>query len=153
MSDEKNPFDYMDFTLDEALAADELLRSKPSERDGRICLCGHPVGRHTIATGITYCKPSRMECPCKSCRPVIESDDVRPFLRKTGGAGRQHALGRGMAAAMEKGIHFEWTIDMECDRCHEQGRLSPVPVTQNGTATQEATGFDALLCTSCREQV
>jgi hypothetical protein len=58
-----------------------------------------------------------------------------------------------MAAAMEKGIHFEWTIDMECDRCHEQGRLSPVPVTQNGTATQEATGFDALLCTSCREQV
>lgn len=148
-----NPFDFMDFSYEEALEADEKLRSRPAVRDGRICVCGHPVGRHMISTGITFCKPTRMECPCKKCRPVIESADVRPFLRKTEGSGRSHALGRGMAAAMSKGIEFSWIVDMVCDRCEKAAPLSPVPVTQNGVAAQSATGYEALLCAECREAV
>lgn len=148
-----DPFDFMDFTLDEALEADERLRSRPAVRDGRICICGHPVSRHTVVSGVTFCKPTRMECPCKKTRPVLESRDTRPFLRKTEGAGRSHALGRGMAAARTKNIEFNWIVDMKCDRCQKEAPLSPVPVSQTGVAQVSATGFDALLCGECRMEV
>ena len=153
MDNKTNPFDFMDFSLEEATKADDKLRTRPEKRDGRICLCGHPVGRHLVTAGVTLCKPTRMECPCKKVRPVIDSDDVRPFLRKTEGAGVEHALGRGMAAAMNKGIEFRWIVDMECDRCHRQAPLSPVPVSQAGYSSHSATGYDALLCGECRSEV
>jgi hypothetical protein len=148
-----NPFDFLDFTEAEALEADRKLLSKPAERDGRICICGHPVGRHTNIAGIVLCKPTRMECPCKSVRPVLECDDVRPFLRKTSGSGAMHALGRGIAAAHERGKNVAWLVEMKCDRCQKDGRLSPVPVTKQGVASNEATGYDALLCAECRLEV
>lgn len=148
-----NPFEFMDFTIEEAQFEDDRLRSKPAERDGRICLCGHPVGRHTQAGGIVFCKPTRMECPCKSVRAVLDTDDVRPFLRKTEGAGTMHALGRGLAAAVNKNKKVTWLVDMVCDRCKAEGPVSPVPVTQRGVAMSKATGFDALLCRACRTEV
>ena len=149
----QNPFEFMDFSLDEALEADIEMRSRPAERDARVCLCGHPMARHTQISGLVICKPTRMGCPCKKARAVLESDDVRPFLRKTGGAGVQHALGRGLAAAVDKGIKVKWIVDMKCDRCQKEGQVSPVPVTQRGFATFEATGYDALLCSVCRQEV
>jgi len=150
---ENNVFDAFDFTLEEALAADAALISRPAERDGRVCVCGHPVARHTQVSGLTFCKPTRMECPCKSVRTVLESDDVRPFLRKTEGAGALHALGRGIAAAVSKGIKVNWVDKLVCDRCKAETKLSPVPVTQRGIAVNHATGFDALLCEECRVAV
>lgn len=149
----QDPFAFMDFTLDEAIEADNDMRQRPAERDGRVCLCGHPMARHTNISGLVICKPTRMECPCKNQRAVLEADDVRPFLRKTGGPGPMHALGRGMAAATTKGIKFNWLVEPECDRCKKQGPLSPVPVTQRGISTSQATGFDALLCADCRQEV
>jgi hypothetical protein len=148
-----NPFDFLDFTEEEALEADRKLLSKPAERDGRICLCGHPMGRHTSVAGITLCKPTRMECPCRASRAVLECDDVRPFLRKTSGAGAMHALGRGIAAASERGKTVTWLVEMKCDRCKKEGKLSPVPVTKQGSASNEPTGYDALLCAECRLEV
>jgi len=152
MTENPNPFDKLDFTLEEALKVDEQLISR-RPRDGRICACGHPAMRHTITSGIVYCKPTRMECKCKVLKVVLDSDDVRPFLRKTEGAGAMHALGRGMAAAVKKGINFKWTIDPVCERCKKPGPVSPVPVTQNGISVSHATGYDALLCAPCREEV
>ena len=149
----QDPFAFMDFTLDEAIEADNDMRQRPAERDGRVCLCGHPMARHTSISGLVICKPTRMECPCKNQRAVLEADDVRPFLRKTGGSGPMHALGRGMAAATTKGIKFAWLVEPVCDRCKKQGPLSPVPVTQRGISTSQATGFDALLCAECRQEV
>ena len=146
-------FDFMDFTLEEAVEKDNLLRQKPPERDGRICLCGHPTSRHTIANGLVFCKPTRMECPCKKVRAVVESSDVRPFLRKTEGSGPMHALGRGLAAAITKGLDVAWLIEKKCDRCGTEGPVAPVPVTQRGISTSSATGFDALLCAVCRQSV
>lgn len=64
-----------------------------------------------------------------------------------------HALGRGLAAAMEKGISVRWLIEMKCDRCQKPGPVSPVPVTQRGIAVPDATGYDALLCADCRTAV
>ena len=148
-----NAFDFLDFTVEEARKTDMELLSRPTERDGRICSCGHPVARHAQLSGIVLCKPTRMECPCKSVRPVLDCSDVRPFLRKTAGPGPMHALGRGIAAALEKNLKVNWLIEMKCDRCKKEGPVSPVPVTQSGFSVDYATGFDALLCRECREAV
>jgi hypothetical protein len=149
---EQNPFDYLDFTLEEALRVDaELISRRP--RDGRICACGHPMMRHTITSGIVYCKPTRMDCMCKNAKPVIDSNDTRPFLRKTEGAGALHALGRGMASALKKGITFKWIDTPVCERCKTEGPVSPVPVTSNGVPMSHQTGYDVLLCMKCRQEI
>lgn len=149
-----NPMDMMDFTVDDALEADRLMRARPNERDGRVCICGHAAGRHSTDYGVNQCTPSAMQCSCKTLRPVIESSDVRPFLRKTEGAGPLHALGRGMGVAIAKGATIEWLIELKCDRCGETGiKLTPVPVTQSGVGTNYDTGYNAMLCGECRQAV
>lgn len=154
MSESKDPFVYLDFTVEEAQKADQHLIENPViDRDGRVCVCGHPVARHTNVSGLVYCKPTRMECPCKSVRAVLDAADIRPFLRKTSGQGPLHALGRGLQACVTKEIEVRWLIDMQCDRCKAKGPVSPVPVTQRGISVNHATGYDALLCRECREQV
>jgi hypothetical protein len=154
VSEEKSPFTFLDFTLEEAQQADKNLIENPvSDRDGRICICGHPVARHTNVSGLVYCKPTRMECPCKAIRAVVEANDIRPFLRKTSGQGPLHALGRGLQACVVKEVEVNWLIEMKCDRCKKEAPLSPVPVTQRGISVNHATGFDALLCRECRDQV
>ena len=149
----EDPFAFFDFSQEEAQKVDEELKKPKNPRDPRICACGHPMSRHTSISGTHYCKPTRMECPCKNARPVLECNDVRPFLRKTNGAGPMHALGRGLAAAAAKGIEVKWLVIMECDRCKTKTQVSPVPVTQRGIATNEPTGYDALLCAECRAEV
>lgn len=123
-------------------------------RDGRICICGHAVARHYGDAGHTYCKPARMECPCKKVRPVAESDDTRLFIRKTIAAGAQHALLRGALACYERGKKFEWTVDLVCDVCGAEGaehQVVPTPVTQHGRYFGNGpTGHDYFLCRQCR---
>lgn len=148
-----DPFDALDFTLEEALQADEQLRTRPGTRDGRVCACGHSAGRHQTDYGLNVCKPSAMQCACKTFRAVVEVSDTRPFLRKTEGAGPMHALGRGIAVALSKGAEVTWLIDLKCDRCKQEAKLTPVPVTQSGIAVSHDTGFNAMLCQTCRENV
>jgi hypothetical protein len=122
--------------------------------DSRVCACGHGVSRHTITNGVVYCKPARMECPCRNCRPVLEVDDTRKFLFRTNGAGPLHALSLGMFASAKEGKNADWIVELKCDRCGEQtGTVVPVPVTQNGVATTYPTGYDALLCPKCRVEI
>jgi len=129
------------------------LAAKP-KRDNRICICGHPVTRHTVAGALTICKPTKMDCPCKRCRPVVKVSDLRPFLRKTEGSGGLHALARGMYALTQKDGKIDWLEDLVCDRCKEKAAdLTPAAVTQRGTSAMHATGFDALLCGKCRTEV
>jgi hypothetical protein len=156
MTNEERAFGHLDFTLDEAAEADAQLLAGGNRRgrDPRVCICGHPVSRHTtLSGGLVYCKPSRMECPCKTVRPVIEASDTRLFLRKTEGPGVLHALGRGVQVSVKAGHEITWLVPMQCDRCKTEGQVSPVPVTQRGVAVNEPTGFDALLCRKCREEV
>ena len=150
----KDPLSALGMDIDEVIAIDSTLRTRPAERDGRVCLCGHSMTKHTEIAGAVLCKPSKMDCPCKKVRPVLNADDTRPFLRKTQGAGPMHALSRGLAALLQSGKSAEWIIDLVCDRCKKASEsLVPVPVTKAGTSTDSATGYDALLCPKCREAV
>ncbi len=150
----ESPFHHLDFNEEQVQEADELIAARQGrQRDGRICTCGHPLTRHTVVNGTVYCKPSRMECPCKVTRAVLDVSDTRPFLRKTEGPGPLHALSRGMLAALRSGHRVAWLIEKKCDRCAAEGPVSPVPVTQRGVAVNHPTGHDALLCKTCREEV
>ena len=147
-----NPFEFFDFDVEEVKTAEEKIKamSRP-DRDKRICACGHPMNSHTVtSSGIVMCTPSRMVCPCKSVRPVLIDGDARKFLRKTLGPGPEHALARGILASIEDGKDVEWIIDMACDKCGVVGSISPVPTTREGLVQFEATGYDALLCKTCR---
>lgn len=136
---------------DEVMSVDESLRDRPAVRDGRICLCGHGVTRHNKETG--YCLPSKMGCPCMKLRPVIDTEDTRPFMRKTQGMGSLHALSRGLAAVAMKGKEAHWIIELVCDKCGEfNDSIIPVPVSKQGVVMNEATGLDFLLCPNCRGQ-
>lgn len=145
----------MGITMAEAEEASDAARVKPGgDRDGRICVCGHAVARHTVTNGAVYCKPTRMECPCKKVRAVIEVDDTRPFLRRTAGSGAMHALSLGLVGLAQKGRGAKWLIELKCDRCGaEDANVVPAAVTANGVGVSYPTGYDVLLCPSCREAV
>lgn len=146
-----NIFDGLDFDLDDALKADKEYRVKNRERDGRVCACGHPVTRHSGIAGEYVCQPTKMECPCRKPKPVLESSNTRFFVRKTVGAGAMHALGRGLAAAIEAGAECEWIVDLICEKCNEESdQLTPVAVDQFGVFVNEPARFNALICRKCR---
>jgi hypothetical protein len=147
----EDAFAFLDFDYEDVADAERKLGRLGLNKT--ICICGHPSGRHTMVSGITFCKPSRMECPCKAERLVLEVDDTRVFLRKTEGSGPLHALGRGMKAAKDAGKKVTWIVEMKCDRCEKAGPVSPVAVTQRGSLVNAATGYDALLCRKCRETI
>lgn len=154
MSSASDALAALGLDVDEVMEIDSTLRTRPAVRDGRICLCGHGVGKHLEVGGVVLCKPSKMDCPCKKLRPVIDAEDTRPFLRKTQGGGASHALTRGLAALAESGKDANWIVDLVCDRCGKEHKsLTPVPVTKDGRAVSAATGYDALLCPDCREEV
>lgn len=154
---ENNPLDFFDFSEEEAREQARLFESDKFERDGRICLCGHPMSRHTFVNGGSTCSPSRLVCKCRHSRPVLETSDTRVFLRKTRGVGSGHALSQGILAA--KGKHeITWLIEMKCDKCGADGKVSPVVVSERGiiltnfdTNDDRQPRFDQLLCQNCRE--
>ena len=147
-----NPLDALGLSLEEVLEADRKITgaTKKGRRDRRVCMCGHAVGRHSEYAGNMTCKPSAMLCPCKAIKPVLEADDIRPFLRKTEGSGAMHALTRGIAAAVSSGKEVVWLIEIKCDKCGSTESVVPAAVTQNGFLKDSATGFDVLLCHGCR---
>lgn len=141
---------FFDFTEDEAEQALNNIEMLSGRKDGRICLCGHSNGRHTVVSGILSCQAAKQFCPCKKLRLVVECSNTRPFLRKTSGAGPLHALSQGISSAIKAGYEIKWLVDMECDKCQKAVPVSPVPVSQRGVEMDEATGYDALLCRDCR---
>lgn len=149
-----NPFDFLDITEDEAMEALDKA-DRYGKRDGRICICGHSLKFHNFvdSRGVYVCNALKQACPCKTPRVVVESTNTRVFMRKTEGGGGLHALTRGIAKASEIGATVEWTVEMKCDRCATEGPIAPVPITAEGQIQGRATGYDALLCRTCREQV
>lgn len=158
MTNARDALAMLGINAEEALEADEALIRKPSH-DKRICLCGHAVNKHTTEAGVLQCQPTRYYCPCKNIRPVILVEDTRVFLRKTNGPGAEHALTRGMAKCFSIDKNVEWITEVKCDKCGIEAtpagdvRISPVAVTEYKTISYEATGFDALLCDTCIEEI
>jgi hypothetical protein len=54
-------------------------------------------------------------------------------------------------ASAKAGHKVDWLIEQKCDKCDVAGKVSPVSVTQHGVIVDGATGFDVLLCATCRE--
>ena len=145
-------------TVEELEEAEQELylsgKVRQRSRDNRICACGHRMSAHTSVAGASFCRPTKLECPCKSPRPVIAVSDTRSFNFKTEGSGALHALSRGMLALAKKGKTLRWLVDLECDRCKKPAeKLLPSAVSQRGMAMTEATGYDALLCEDCRRAI
>jgi len=153
MTDASEALKALGIDVNEAIETDKALLVRKI-RDSRICLCGHSKNRHTDIQGRTFCKPTKMDCPCKKQRYVLEAEDTRMFLRKTVGGGAMHALVRGLTASIQAGKKATWIIELVCDRCGSVDEIvTPVPVTQHGVISSEATGYDALVCATCRESV
>jgi hypothetical protein len=137
---------------------DQVIRTSAERvvaRDGRVCACGHPVGRHTEYAGLVSCKPARLECPCKKIRPAIDVPNTRYFMRKTIGNGKSHALLLGLRAAQvadpDSMSEVEWLIPDKCDKCGAEGKgAQPCNVTKTGMVIDEPEGYDVFLCDECR---
>jgi len=146
-------FDESMFSFDMEEAEDilEKARREVRQRDGRICICGHPMATHTEFHGVTTCKPSKMQCKCKQSRAVIEVSDTRVFRRKGRGNGAAHALSAGIVAAKQAELDLEYLIEARCDTCQTEGvPISPVNVTREFVATEEETGYSVFMCDKCR---
>jgi hypothetical protein len=145
LEENKDAMSFFDFSEEEALqvAEEEVIRTR--ERDGRICICGHPNTRHSTYADVVACNPTRMACDCKQIRLVLEVSDTRLFLRKTNGSGTSHALSKSMSKAKSLGVEIKWLIDPKCDRCNVEKPISPVSISQNGKH-----GYNAFLCVDCR---
>lgn len=146
--------------------ARRTLKIRP-DRDGRICVCGHPLSYHQGGDEDTRryleslgrevrisCQPLRQECPCQSPRAVIMAKNSRRFIMKSvGGRRSEHALHRGVLNANAHGDQFIWLINT-CDRCHqtktedvygmnaEMSRFTPGPSKHN-----------FLICPNCRIEI
>lgn len=144
------------FTQEEAVDALEETTLAASERDGRICACGHPVSKHNViqASLEVSCRPGLLNCPCEKLHPVIDVPNTRFFMRKTLGNGPRHALILGIAASIKANPDYlekmEWLIDSTCEKCKRtDALLSPVNVTRSGITMNEPTTHNAMLCEQC----
>jgi hypothetical protein len=157
VSEELNALEMMGISIEEGIEADKAMMDKTTnkrQRNPEICLCGHSSTKHSNYAGLVNCKPAALGCPCKKLRVVLEAEDTRLFLRKTGGGGAMHALSRGITSSIQAGKAVKWKVELVCDRCQSGSRgIVPVPVTQSGYGADYATGFDALLCPDCRQAV
>lgn len=151
MATGKEILEQMGIDLDEAIALDEEVRNR-RPRDRRICLCGHGVSRHEELAGRESCSALGYNCKCRKVQPVLEVDDIRVFLSKTEGTGILHALNRGILSATKKGQNIQWIDGTRiCHRCGtDEGRLTPTAVTGNGFPADHDTGYNAILCDTCR---
>ena len=154
-SSAESALEALGISLEEATEVDKVFRQTRGN-NRNVCICGHGETKHYFEAGRWFCKPARLECKCRHLKTVLEAEDVRPFICKTTGGGKLHALSRGIAALalMDPPKKITWTVDLYCDRCkNTDSVVTPVPVTEYGTPTTYPTGFDKFLCQSCRESI
>ena len=142
--------DFFDTTAEEAEAALEKF-DNGRKRDGRVCICGHSVGRHEdLGDGIINCRVVKYECPCTGVRVVLDASNTRPFIRTTDGPGVQHALLKGVAAANKAGATFEWIAEPICDKCSREGKILPAALNPSTLRISNmGTRLNQMLCREC----
>lgn len=139
MTTAKDALAALGITEEETEQLQEEMKQQ-TRRDPRICLCGHPMSRHSINNGIGLCELPKSTCNCKFERPVLRVGDTRLFLRNTTGHGPEHALTRGIVALATAGKEAEWLIPIACDKCGtEEGRIVPMALTDRSV----------LICENC----
>ena len=152
MEQNNDPMGAFDLSEDEIRNTIERETIRARVRDGRICICGHPLTRHSTYADVVACNPTKMICDCKDIRVVVETSDTRWFLRKTEGSGASHALVKAMQTARDKGADVKWLVDPVCDKPNCGNRdIRPVIVMQekNGKSIRNTI----LLCSECRSSL
>ena len=137
-------------SLEEIQKISEVLKTT-RKKDNRVCVCGHTMTTHNKSSnGLVICQPSAMSCKCKRMHPVLTTNNLRPFKRKTSGHKTEHALMLGIARCIEMGGTFEWIEDpLTCERCKEETIVFPVCLTKDLYKSPDSVGYDFLLCEDC----
>ena len=118
--------------------------------DRQVCICGHPLSRHTNFGASVSCSFARAFCGCRYPFSVLETQDLRPFAFNTSGMGKKHALSKGLYSLHQIGKSARWIIDLTCFRCHVfSSYVIPVALTPDLRITDSTGEDNAFLCDNC----
>ncbi len=149
MTTAKDALAALGISPEETTAIEEEMKNQ-SRRDPRICMCGHPMSRHSTDAGVGLCSLPKSTCNCKFPTPALKVGDTRLFLRSTTGPGAEHALTRGIIALALAGKEAEWLVPVECNKCKTtDGKIIPVPLTDAMTVAYDSANRNFLLCEEC----
>jgi hypothetical protein len=160
-------FDRLGTTPEELHAGVVKAKQASKERDGRICICGHPAKCHTSeageasavhfamkASGRNKCFPGRQSCPCRKFVGVLIASDVRKFMHRTTGPGPGHALTKGIDSGAQSHISMSWTENAVCELCKRSDVvLTAVSLDNTLFESNDATPINYLLCAEDRMNV
>lgn len=139
-----------------------------SRRDQRVCVCGHSAGSHfdvraedrpvdTLAKGDVGCQSGKVPCQCNEFKWVLTMTNIRSFIQKTTGPDDQHALSKGLASSLARGLRPEWREGIRCFYCkrppEECGRLVAIAYNERGGEAFRSTPDNRLHCQDCRESI
>lgn len=144
-------------------------RKERGRRDARVCVCGHSGGAH-FRTGIggpgdiselpprsVGCQAGKVPCACNTFIYVLRCSDVRSFIQKTEGPDSEHALAKGIASTLGRGIQIEWHPNLACMKCEKEpsevGVLAPVAYNERGFEATRSTDRNMLICEDCRADI
>jgi hypothetical protein len=145
-------FDFLGVDENEAEEYLKEIENGKHIQDRRVCICGHPMVRHKLEVDLGYfvCSPNAAGCLCRTPRAVLETGDLRKFLRSTKGMGSSHALTQGMLAAKKADVEMNWIEQPSCDKCGASGvKVIPAPVSPNGQILDKASRLNVFLCQDC----
>lgn len=125
--------------------------SRGSARE--VCLCGHGISRHFKQRDAWMCMVTKIWCRCSEPLPVLQSEDLKPFMFKTTGAGPHHALTKGLHALSQKGKGVKWIIVAQCQICRQSdAAVHATPLAENNRFSVEYAKQNALLCLACLKE-
>lgn len=130
------------------------LKENSKENSREVCICGHSVSRHFKQGDIWMCIVTKMWCRCPGPLPVLQSQDLKPFMFKTTGAGPHHALTKGLYALSQKGKGMRWIIKTECQICRKSDvTIYATPLAENNRFSVDYAKQNALLCIECLKEL
>lgn len=116
-----------------------------------ICVCGHPMAHHeTVYEGLDSCQESKMFCPCRHKKAVLEAEDLRAFKFSSEGYGRDHALWKGLKKLRNMGKGAVALVDSRCWKCFEERPIEPVSLTPENRVSRQPQARNVMVCMQCR---
>lgn len=135
--------------MDEYMAS---LKTGIGIQERQVCICGHALVRHTKGDVAGYCNYGKAWCDCTEPIPVLDPDDLRPFVYSTTGVGKKHALAKALYTLRKNGKSARWLIERVCFRCGSEGQtVFPTALTRDKRIARGSGYTNALLCRECVE--
>lgn len=116
-----------------------------------VCVCGHPIAHHeSVYEGLDSCQESKMFCPCRHKKAVLEVEDLRAFKFSSEGYGRDHALWKGLKKLRKMGKGATTLVDSICWKCLEERPIEPVSLTPENRVSRHPEARNVMVCIPCR---